>query len=78
MPCCKVSQAAFIAYRRAGRVSQLLFDLWEAVQVFAGVYRSLGAEIATAITRLQDAKHPIHSYLDRSKWTPPGKGRNAM
>ena len=46
MPCCKVSQAVFVAYRRAGRHSQLLFDLWEAVQVFAEVYRALGAEIA--------------------------------
>ena len=48
MPCCKVSQAAFVTYRRAGRLSQLLFDLWEAVLVFAGVYRALGAEIAAS------------------------------
>ena len=38
----------------------------------------LAQTLSTAITRLQDAKHPIHSYLDRSKWPPPGKGRNAM
>ena len=43
---CDIMQDAFVAYRRATRPSHVVDDLWEAVLVFAEVYRALGGEIA--------------------------------
>jgi hypothetical protein len=46
LPRCPVARAAFVAYRGAAGLSRLVLELWEAVQLFVEVYRSLGGRLA--------------------------------
>ena len=45
LPLCDVARDAFVAYRLAGRASQLVVDPFEAVTLFVDVYRALARDI---------------------------------